>query len=228
MKKQELSIIYKSILYKVIVATIVTSMMFTFWLNAGEGHIERDRLRWKPMYKDVTPGQSVNRWLVPFKTTDRKNIKTIAVVSVFGAKRLSYVRGHFHTGLDMIPRKRQGKHTYVYAMAAGTVCSIHLGHPHKTVVVKHKLPEGGTVFTSYKHLQETYLETGQKVSADTKIGRLYTRAEARRLGGNYHHLHLEIRKAFDDYGVASWATIKKSELNKRFYDPHRFMKENVR
>jgi murein DD-endopeptidase MepM/ murein hydrolase activator NlpD len=204
--------------------------LFGLPLTGSGDHIERDSGRWKPLYKNVIPRQTVKEWRVPFNTGDRKNIKTISVVSVFGAKRLSYVKGHFHTGLDMIPKKRQGTdtYTYVYAMAPGTVCSIHLGHPHKTVVVKHKLANGETVFTSYKHMQEIYLETGQHVTAETKVGRLYTRAEARRLGGNYHHLHLEIRKKFDDYGVASWATIKKNDLEARFHDPYLFMKQNIK
>lgn len=211
-----------------VMAFMVTSILFALSLPAANGHIEKDRLRWKPMFRHVTPKQTVSQWLLPFKTSDRQNIKTIAVVSEFGAKRLSYIKGHFHTGLDMIPRKRTNGYTNVFAMAPGTVCSIHLDHPHKTVVIKHKLPGSETVYTSYKHLQEIYLHTGQDVDADTKIGRLYTGAEARRLGGNYHHLHLEIRKSFDDYGVASWATTKASDLSKRFYNPYTFMKQHVR
>ncbi|MCP5048746.1 MAG: peptidoglycan DD-metalloendopeptidase family protein [bacterium] len=192
-------------------------------------HIANDRGRWKPLYRDLTPGETVKEWKVPFKTIDRKDVKTIGVVSTFAAKRLSYIRGHFHTGLDMVPKKRRERSAfiYVYPIAPGVVCSIHLGAPHTTVVVKHKLPNGKTIFSSYKHLGERYVETGQQLTADSRIGRLYTRAEAKKLGGNYHHLHMEIRKSFDDYGVASWATMTREDLNLRFHDPLKFMKENV-
>lgn len=192
------------------------------------GQIEKDRERWKTFYIDVVPAIEVTHWKVPFKTKDRNDLKTIQMISIFGAARQSYVKGHFHTGVDLIPRKNQGKWVYVYPMAEGTVCSIHLGDPHRTVVVKHKLPNGEFLYTSYKHLREIYLHNGQPVAPDTRVGRLYTAAEARTLGGNYHHLHLEIRKKFDDYGVASWATLTKEDLGKRFHDPWQFMKKNVK
>ncbi len=62
---------------------------------------------------------------------------------------------------------------------------------------------------------------------ETLLGRLYTSAEAKKQGGNYDHLHLEVRKQFDDYGVASWATMTREDINKRFYDPWLFMKQRV-
>jgi murein DD-endopeptidase MepM/ murein hydrolase activator NlpD len=191
-------------------------------------HIQEDKERWKPFYMDVIPSQTVNLWKVPFKTKNRSRLSTVRVISTFGAKRLSYVRGHFHTGIDLIPANSQGEFIYVYPMAEGVVCSIHLGHPHKTVVIKHKLSGGKVIYTSYKHLQKILVTNGQQVSTDTRLGRLYTVSEARELGGNYNHLHLEIRKKFDDYGVASWATLIRADLERRFYNPWKFLKENIK
>jgi murein DD-endopeptidase MepM/ murein hydrolase activator NlpD len=204
---------------------IAASAFLTGFCRAD--HIDRDKDRWKPMYINANPQQMVNTWQVPFKTRDRKDIKTISVVSTFGAKRLSYIKGHFHTALDMIPKKKQETSVYVYPMAHGVVCSIHLGPPHTTVVVKHKLPDGSTLFTSYKHLGDVYVQNGQQVTPYIKVGRLYTRKEAKALGGNYDHLHLEVRKSFDDYGVASWATMTREDLDRRFLDPLKFMKTNI-
>lgn len=192
------------------------------------GRIETDKLRWKPFYLNVNPSREVTQWNVPFKTGDRTDLKTIRTISTFGAPRQSYVRGHFHTGVDLVPRKNRGQYVYVYPMAEGAICSIHLGDPHRTVVVRHKLSNGESLYTSYKHLQEIYVVNGQQVTPDTRVGRLYTAAEASALGGNYHHLHLEIRKKFDDYGVASWATLTREDLDKRFHDPRQFMKENMK
>ncbi|MCP5109025.1 MAG: M23 family metallopeptidase [bacterium] len=190
--------------------------------------IEEDKERWKPYYMDVVPSRAVKQWLVPFKTDDRKDIKTIRMISVFGAPRQSYVRGHFHTGVDLIPRRKRGQWVYVYPAAEGAVCSIHLGDPHKTVVIKHKLSDGKIIYTSYKHLQEIYVENGKEVTMETRLGRLYTAREASALGGNYHHLHMEIRKKFDEYGIASWATVKRADLNRRFHDPWKFLKANIK
>jgi murein DD-endopeptidase MepM/ murein hydrolase activator NlpD len=217
---------------KKIIAIIVVFLMLLLFSIAGYAdHIEKDKVRWKEFYKNTAPRRDAVQWLVPFKTADRKNVNTVRVVSVFGAKRMSYVRGHFHTGVDLIPRRKRGdvqKYTDVYVMADGVVCSIHLGAPHTTVVVKHKLLDGTFIFSSYKHLWEIYLENGQQVTSSSRVGRLYTRAEARKLGGNYDHLHLEIRKRFDDYGVASWATMTDEALKLRFQDPMKFMKIRVK
>lgn len=208
---------------------IVVGLLLTVGVYYGfADHILKDKERWKVYYREVSPLRAVNKWVLPFETVNRSDINTIRVVSVFGAKRFSYVRGHFHTGMDLVPRKKNGEYTYVYGMAPGIVCSIHLADPHQTVVVKHKLSSGEILFTSYKHLQDIYVQNGQQITPETKIGRLYTRQEALKLGGNYDHLHLEIRKKFDDYGVASWATLTKDDLNLRFMDPLKFLKRKIK
>ncbi|MCP4152512.1 MAG: peptidoglycan DD-metalloendopeptidase family protein [bacterium] len=191
-------------------------------------YIADNRLHWKPAYVGVEPLTTVKRWKVPFNTGNRTDIKSIRVISTFGSHRNSYLKGHIHTGVDCIPKQKTAGFVYVYPMARGVVCSIHLGDPHRTIVVKHKLANGDFFFTSYKHLQEIYPRKGQQVNSGTKLGRLYTRQEALAQGGNYDHLHLETRKRFDDFGVASWATLTKVNLNLRFYDPMVFMKDNVK
>jgi murein DD-endopeptidase MepM/ murein hydrolase activator NlpD len=190
--------------------------------------IKLEGKRFKTAYGNFKSEQVVDNWYVPFATKNKKSIKTVAVVSVFGAKRLSYLRGHFHTGTDLVPKPNNKANVNVYPIAGGIVCSIHLGRPHTTVVIKHKLKDGRTIFSSYKHLARVDVTLGQQVSHEDVIGRLYTRNEAKELGGNYDHLHLEIRKKFDDYGVASWLTMKKVDLDTRFIDAYKFLKENMR
>lgn len=113
-------------------------------------------------------------------------------------------------------------------MASGVICSVHLGENQKTVVVRHTLQGGKTMFTSYKHLKEVYVSNGQQVNENTKLARLFTKEESRKYGGDYHHLHLEIRKKFDDYGCASWLTFNNNQLNERFYNPQTFLKQNIK
>ena len=196
-------------------------------LLAGPGYIEELRLDFEPAYKDVEPKHVVDKWRVPFETKDRTKISTIRLISHFGAGRRSYIKGHIHTGVDLIRRKGNAKNVYILPVARGVVCSVHLAAPHTTVVVKHKLKDGSTLFTSYKHLAEVYVDNGEGVDIDTRLGRLFTKAEAKKLGGNYDHLHFEVRKKFDDYGVASWATMTKAELKKRFYPPFKFLKKKL-
>lgn len=189
-------------------------------------YIAATRLYYKEAYVDTKPAKVVSAWMVPFDTPNRYDIRSIRVVSVFGDHRESYLKGHIHTATDLIPATRSAL-SYIYPMAEGVVCSIHLGHPHKTIVIRHQLANGKTIYTSYKHLEEIYVSTGTQVNQQTKIARLYTREETKKYKGNYDHLHLEIRKSFYDYGCASWLTMNKTDLNELFYDPMVFMKSNL-
>jgi len=194
----------------------------------GSDPIAAEAERFKDAFVEVTPDLVVDGWQLPFAVKDRRSIKGMAVVSTFGANRQSYLRGHRHTGLDLVPRPKPKGYVEVLAMANGVVCSIHLSDPHPTVVVKHRLVDGSIMFTSYKHLGGIDVSNGQQVTAATKIGRLYTADEAKKLGGNYDHLHLEVRKDFDDFGVASWLTMNQRDLDARFSDPLAFLKQQLK
>ncbi|QPH39356.1 M23 family metallopeptidase [Pedobacter endophyticus] len=189
--------------------------------------IEQDRGRWKPYYTDVNPAKIADKWFLPFDIGDRRKRSNLKIISIFGDHRNSYVKGHIHTAIDINPANPKSELIAVYPMANGVVCSIHLGENQRTVVVRHKLPNGSTMFTSYKHLKEVYVTNGQNVNPNTKIARLFTKLESKKYGGDYHHLHLEIRKKFDDFGCASWLTFNETQLSDRFYNPQMFIKENL-
>jgi murein DD-endopeptidase MepM/ murein hydrolase activator NlpD len=206
-----------------VTALALLGLASTVWADSIGAEAER----FKDAFVDVTPDQVVDGWQLPFAVKDRRSLKGMAVVSTFGASRLSYLRGHRHTGLDLVPRPKPRGHVEVYSMAHGVVCSIHLSDPHPTVVVKHRLADGSTLYTSYKHLGGIDVSNGQQVTPATKIGRLYTADEAKQLGGNYDHLHLEVRKDFEDYGVASWLTMTQADLDRRFIDPLIFLRQQL-
>jgi murein DD-endopeptidase MepM/ murein hydrolase activator NlpD len=198
-----------------------------FFLHFGQGgYIEQARDTWKPYYQDVQPTAPVDGWYLPLAASNRRDPKGYTLVSPFGAPRQSYLKGHIHTAIDMEPKAQAGT-AYVYPMARGVVCSVHLGDPHRTVVLRHRLPDGKTLFTSYKHLAEVYVRNGQEVDSNAKLARLFTRAEAKKQGGLFDHLHLEVRKKFDDYGCASWLTMTRTELNEYFTDPAAFIAQHV-
>ncbi|MCD0488938.1 M23 family metallopeptidase [Pedobacter sp. MC2016-14] len=190
--------------------------------------IDSDKARWKPYYTDAAPNATVSDWSLPFLSANRKDIKQIKVISIYGDHRDSYYKGHMHTAIDINPSAPKTKLVEVYAMAKGIVCSVHLGENQRTVVVKHRLPDGSIIFTSYKHLKEVYVNNGQQVDERTKLARLFTPAESKKYGGDYHHLHLEIRKSFDDYGCASWLTMNQKQLELRFFNPLVFLKKNLK
>jgi murein DD-endopeptidase MepM/ murein hydrolase activator NlpD len=189
--------------------------------------IDSDKNRWKPYYLDVSPLKAVDEWHLPFSVANRKDLKQIKIISIFGDHRDSYLSGHIHTAIDVNPVNLKDKLIAVLALANGVVCSVHLVENQRTVVVKHRLNDGKIMFTSYKHLKEVYVKQGQQVNHNTKLARLFTTAESQKYGGDYHHLHLEIRKSFDDYGCASWLTMNNQQLNQRFYNPLSFLKQKL-
>ncbi|MBB5437599.1 murein DD-endopeptidase MepM/ murein hydrolase activator NlpD [Pedobacter sp. AK017] len=206
---------------------ILFSLLFLYFKPIAPVTIEQDKERWKPYYTDAAPNAIADSWLLPFDVANRKDMKQMKVISIFGDHRDSYLKGHIHTAIDINPSKPKSKYIGVFPMAKGIICSVHLGENQRTVVVKHKLSNGQIIFTSYKHLKEVYVQNGQQVDQLTQIARLFTPAESKKYGGDYHHLHLEIRKSFDDYGCASWLTMNKIQLNLRFYNPLLFMKEKL-
>ena len=206
--------------------TILFILFSVFTFNSPT--IENDKDRWKPYYIDATPNKIASDWFLPFAVTNRKKTSNLKIISIFGDHRDSYVKGHIHTAIDINPTSSKTKFINVFAMANGVVCSIHLGENQKTVVVKHLLKNGNIMFTSYKHLKEVYVHNGQQVDQNTNLARLFTKEESKKYGGDYHHLHLEIRKKFDDYGCASWLTFNNTQLNDRFYNPQDFIKTNIK
>ncbi|MBN2498017.1 MAG: peptidoglycan DD-metalloendopeptidase family protein [Deltaproteobacteria bacterium] len=209
----------------------ITSVLLCFTAGlagAQSPSMEEEAQRFASRHQNVRPAACARTWRLPFATRDRQKLGTLRMVSRFGAKRTSYVKGHLHTGADLVPRGRLAAKVMVYPLAAGAVCSIHLAPPHTTVVIAHRLPSGDALYSSYKHLTEVSVETGQQVDHQTALGRLFTRREAREHGGPYAHLHLELRKRFDDWGAASWTTMSRDELEKRFIDPYAFLERRLR
>ena len=194
--------------YAVLIALLTSFSCMSVRAIDKNSYIEASRSYYKEAFQDIKPARVVSSWMVPFDTRNRYDIRTIRLISVFGDHRKSYLKGHIHTATDIIPANKP-EQVVVYPMAEGVVCSIHLDHPHKTIVIKHLLKNGQLIYTSYKHLMEIYVTVGTQVDQHTKIARLYTREESKKYHGNYDHLHLEIRKSFYDYGCASWLTMNK-------------------
>gem|GEM_PF-361557 len=182
--------------------------------------------RLKRFYKEVDPSEKVDVWYLPFELSERNNLKMIQIISGYGDYRSGRAKGHKHSGIDIIPiNQKEG--AYVYPAAKGIVCYINPIAPNKTISIKHILKDGFIIFTAYTHLNDIYIEVGQEVNANTRIGKLYTRSEALKFKGNYDHLHFEVRKRYDDHGCASWLSMSIEELNQYFYEPFKFLKSHL-
>jgi murein DD-endopeptidase MepM/ murein hydrolase activator NlpD len=181
----------------------------------------------KDFFIEAEPAERVSEWLLPFDLPDRSNIDNITFISGYGAYRSTRVKGHKHSGIDIVPANKK-RNLDVYAVAKGVVCFVNQEAPFKTVIIKHKLNDGSVVYSSYIHLKEIFTERGKQVNESTKIGALYTRPEALKYGGNFDHLHFEIKKRIDDYSCASWLCMNNEELNEYFINPVIFLKTKLK
>lgn len=179
--------------------------------------------RMKRFYRFTQPAEITDEWFLPFDLPDRSDLKSIRVISVYGTYRSGFVKGHRHSGIDIVPAENKDS-TVVYPAGAGTICLIRPDAPNKTVIIKHKLDDSTVIYTSYIHLKDIYVKNGQEADHNTMLGVLYSKAEAREYNGDYDHLHFEIKKRIDDYCCASWLCMSAEELDEYFYNPSDFWK----
>lgn len=181
----------------------------------------------KKFFIDVAPAQEVDAWKLPFSLVDRSDITKVKFIGGYGDYRSSRMAGHRHSGVDIVPADKKVP-LEVYPAAKGVVCFVTQEEPVKTIIIRHKLKDGSTLYTSYIHLKNILIENGQNVDEDTKIGVLYTKKEALRHGGNFDHLHFEVKRRIDDYSCASWLCMSRAELDEYFISPADFLKTHLK
>lgn len=146
------------------------------------------------------------------------------IQSRFGDGRRSYVRGHLHAGLDLATDPAEA----VFAICEGIVVDEHLDFPHRTLVVQHRLADGTTLYSSYKHIADVAVKVGDEVGPKTRLARVFTDDEQRRAGWRRLHLHFELRRRIDDEGSASWTSMTRAALERYAMDPAPFFKAHLR
>ncbi len=162
----------------------------------------------------------------PFLETDRKSLRVIRrrLSGRYGDYRRSYMPGHLHAGIDL---KGDFEET-VYPIGRGFVHLVFRDFPHKSVVVKHTLPDGNVFYSMYVHIEDIRVEEGDAVTEKTPLARLFNREELERAEfGTANHLHLEIRKSLEDRGWASASSMTMKELNRYCLDPLDFFEKRL-
>jgi murein DD-endopeptidase MepM/ murein hydrolase activator NlpD len=188
--------------------------------------IEKYKSLLKADFINIESKDTVTSWNLPFALSDRSDLKKVKIISSFGVYRKSNYKGHKHSGIDIVPLLKD-KNIHVYPVANGVVCYIRIDPPFSTVVIKHKLKNNCFIYSSYIHLKDVYAQKGQQVDQNTDIGKLFTYEEAWKYNGPYDHLHLEIRKSFDDYGCATYLCMTLQKLKEIFCDPFIFLKDSL-
>ncbi len=78
--------------------------------------IENDKHRWRPYYTNTAPAKIAEKWFLPFEGGDRKSVKNLKIISIFGDHRDSYLKGHIHTAIDVNPAIPKDKLVGVYGI----------------------------------------------------------------------------------------------------------------
>jgi len=158
----------------------------------------------------------------PFNTVeDRDSYSELSkrFMDGFGAYRN---RGHLHSAQDIKGDYGEA----VYPVYDGVVVDIWGKFPYKTLAIMHTDNNRRVFYTSSVHLGEAYVEAGDYVTKNTKIGRLLTREEQKRAYYSKVHLHLEFRKSIINKRVsAKCYTIE--QLLVYFYDPQPIFKKHM-
>lgn len=167
-----------------------------------------------------------NSFFSPFREPAREAYQTLRAraYGYYGDYRRTHVAGHRHGGTDL--KGRPGEP--VYAAGIGRVAYRYWPFPNETVVIRHRLPDGETIYTVYTHIVDIGVNPGDPVTPDTVIGRLFNKEEMKRARFSNPHLHFEIRKDMADMGRASFTSMTKKELDRYAVDPLLFLKSHMK
>ena len=168
---------------------------------------------------------AVDGWYSPFHVGSNKLFAPVLrrVVGRFTDWRSAKGKGRKHAGTDL-------RGTYdeaVYPIAAGLVIALSFRSLTGTVVVKHRVGGGKPVYSKYIHLQDIPVKVGQAVTHETRIGRLFGEAYLKKSRYKSNHLHLEIRKDYEDKGLMSSYGMNRKELRRHCYDPLEFLRSRL-
>jgi murein DD-endopeptidase MepM/ murein hydrolase activator NlpD len=191
---------------------------FAFFLIDGKGNTNPRLLQQPPTSKLIC-----KEFSSPFNDSNRKSFGSVTrrLIGSYGEYRKSYKPGHLHAGIDLKGSFRET----VCAIGCGQVYLNFRDFPHRTVIVKHHLPDGHLLFSVYTHVEQVEVNIGDWVDEQTPLARLFNEDELKRANfGTSNHLHLEIRKSMADGGRASYASMTTQELDKFCMDPIEFFK----
>jgi murein DD-endopeptidase MepM/ murein hydrolase activator NlpD len=177
----------------------------------------------RPAQSQDDPRFVCREFFSPYLETDRKSLRLLRrrLCGRYGDYRRSYKPGHLHAGIDL----RGDFEETVYPVGRGFVHLVFRDFPHKTVAIRHRLPDGSIFYSMYVHVEDIRVEEGDAVTEKTPLARLFNREELEQADfGNANHLHLEIRKSLEDGGWASASSMSMEELNIYCLDPLEFFR----
>jgi murein DD-endopeptidase MepM/ murein hydrolase activator NlpD len=137
------------------------------------------------------------------------------------------MRSDYHTGADLnlnVPKHDADAHAPCYAAADGIVCVAGLYAIWGAIlIIKHDgVPETGTVWTRYAHLEAMSVKTGQMVTRGQEIGRIGN------ANGRYaYHLHFDVARVDLGEHPTDWPNADLKRLRTTYFDPKQFILDHL-
>ena len=179
---------------------------------------------------------------LPIDTINRKSIETLRLTDIgeFGLLRKERpgIPAHYHTGIDIKRPSTNYIHEPIYPISDGIVISKREDGPYAQIIIEHQLDK--KFWTVYEHISGITVNLYDYVTPNTPIARFMNSGELDRFGWQFDHFHLEILKEqpyklrqenskpnrlFSSYTLVSYT---RADLNKYFYAPLEFLKENLK
>ena len=173
----------------------------------------------------IIPRVETTLFYLPYKDPDRRSIAYLRsrVIGRYGDARSSVKRGHKHAGVDL----KGSFEEKIYPIGKGVVLFVSDKAHNSTVIIRHDLPRKPSIYSKYVHLKDTGVSVGQVVDESIAIGRLFNKGELKASGYKTTHLHLEIRRNYEDKGKASSYSMSMKELGRHCFDPLAFFEEHL-
>lgn len=161
-------------------------------------------------------------WNSPFSGNKDSNVKAFQrrIVGRFADFRTAGGdNGHKHAGIDL----RGGFDEEVYPINDGRVLAVSFKDLSGGVVIEHLVPDGSRLYSKYVHIQDISVRVGEQVTPHTRLGRLFGKASFKKSRYTHNHLHLEIRKDYEDKGTDSSYSETRKDLERHCLDPEKFL-----
>ena len=181
--------------------------------------------------------------LLPINIKNRKDICEIQLTTIgaFGLvrKERKTVPSHLHTGIDIKRPTTNYDNEPIFPLASGKVISKRTDGPYAQLIIEHEL-NSRKFWTIYEHIAGIKVKLNDIVDPEQPIARFMNKAELNKYGWQFDHFHLEIlkvkplklipEKSLPDrfYNSYSLICFKKEDLDKYFYNPLDFIRQNLK
>ena len=186
------------------------------------------------------PGSKI---FLPLDLPNRHSIDNLKLTEIgnFGLlrKERKNIPAHLHTGIDIKRPHENYSDEPIFPIAKGMVLSKRTDGPYAQLIIEHDF-NGKYFWTAYEHIADISVKAGDLVDPFMQIARFMNREELNKYGWQFDHFHFEIIKVKPQplssgplhperfYKSFTLECFSEQDLEKYFFDPLEFFRENLK